>query len=48
LFDSDVDPVFKLGDQIQTFNYTPLVKIKPLNGIPRIVEDEDGDYSYAD
>jgi hypothetical protein len=40
--------VFELGDEIQTFNYAPLVKVKSLNGISRIVEVEDADDSYTD
>jgi hypothetical protein len=48
LGDSASDPVFEFGDEIQTSNYAPLIKVNFLNGITRIVEDEDPDDNYAD
>jgi hypothetical protein len=48
LSDNDVDPTIEFGDQIQTFNYAPLVKVIPSDGIPRIVEDEDAEDSNTD
>jgi hypothetical protein len=48
LGDSDVDLLSELRDEIQTFNYAPLVKVIFWSGIPRIVEDKDVDNSYTD
>jgi hypothetical protein len=35
-----------LGDEMETFNYVPLVKLIPSDGITRIFEDEDSEDSY--
>jgi hypothetical protein len=42
------DPDFKLGDEIQKFNYKKLVKVKPYQGRKRIVEESDEEDSYTD
>jgi hypothetical protein len=46
--DGDVDPSFEFGDEIETFKYTPLVKVIYLSVISRIVEDENTKDSYTD
>jgi hypothetical protein len=40
--------VFELEDEIQTFNYIPLVKVKSFDGMLRTVEDDDAEDSYTD
>jgi hypothetical protein len=37
-----------LGDEIQTFNYKKLVKVKPYKGRKRIDEEGDEEHSYTD
>jgi hypothetical protein len=46
--DSDVDPEFKFGDNIQTFNFVKLVKVKLYQGRKRIVEESEGEDIYTD
>jgi hypothetical protein len=45
---STTDTDFNFGDEIQTFNYKKLVKIKPYQGRKRIVEETDEEDSYTD
>jgi hypothetical protein len=47
-YDSDADPELKFGDNIQTFNYAKLIKVKPYQGRQRIVEESDEEDSYTD
>jgi hypothetical protein len=48
LSDPDVNSDFKLCDEIQTFNYKKLIKVKPYQGIKRIYEESEGEDGYTD
>jgi hypothetical protein len=45
--DLDVDPVFKLEDDIETVNYAKL-NVETLDRIPKTVEDSEEEDAYID
>jgi hypothetical protein len=48
LSDSDTNSKFDLVDEIQTFDYGKLTKVKPYQGRKRMFEESEGEDSYSD
>jgi hypothetical protein len=46
--DPEANPVYNLSDEIETFNYKKLIKVKPYQGRKRIFEEGEGEDSYTD
>jgi hypothetical protein len=47
LSDSDTNSEFELGDEIETFNFKKLIKVKPYKGRKGIFEESEGE-DYTD